>query len=167
MDVVGNVRCTAGIDLNYSAFPTFASNQIGYNGVFTIGTGSTKTTNAGHYVHPFNNTFYFPIGVYLFNAASYSYDQNHSMETKVCLTTTNGNSNASTIFTTTVPTALVDPVDTVKSSYSSVVTNNVTQIIKVSSASAYYAVFYCTPVIASGTITMNSGGFRCSFVRIA
>jgi hypothetical protein len=30
LDVVGNVRCTAGIDLNYSSLPTFASNQIGY-----------------------------------------------------------------------------------------------------------------------------------------
>ena len=30
LDVVGNVRCTGGYNLNYTSLPTYASNQIGY-----------------------------------------------------------------------------------------------------------------------------------------
>ena len=30
LDVIGNVRCTKGYDLNYSVVPTYAANQIGY-----------------------------------------------------------------------------------------------------------------------------------------
>jgi hypothetical protein len=45
LDVVGNVRCTAGIDLNYTTFPTYASNQIGYT--IIINPSSTVNTTNG------------------------------------------------------------------------------------------------------------------------
>ena len=43
LDVNGNVRCTAGYDLNYSSVPTYTSNQIGY-----IFTGNYPTANTGN-----------------------------------------------------------------------------------------------------------------------
>ena len=49
LDVVGNLRCTAGYDLNYTTLPTYASNQIGYTTFAkpTINNSlSTKTTLA-------------------------------------------------------------------------------------------------------------------------
>ena len=43
LDVVGNVRCTGGFDLNYSALPTYNSNQIGY----TYSVSSNTSANWG------------------------------------------------------------------------------------------------------------------------
>ena len=42
LDVVGNVQCTAGYNLNYSTVPTYTSNQIGYT---LSSTASSAVTN--------------------------------------------------------------------------------------------------------------------------
>jgi hypothetical protein len=63
LDVVGNVRCTAGIDLNYSTLPTFATNQLGHimQNTSTI-TSQTTIYNVVKIGATFNSV---PAGVWL------------------------------------------------------------------------------------------------------
>jgi hypothetical protein len=58
LDVVGNVRCTAGIDLNYSSVPTYTSNQIGHILTPTITATELAHLNAV-------TTVTLPVGVWL------------------------------------------------------------------------------------------------------
>jgi cytoskeletal protein CcmA (bactofilin family) len=92
LDVVGNVRCTAGIDLNYSSLPTFASNQIGcvYNGT---------SLNVVTYNSTLQTVFYLRLqqkGIYIITGAA-------------CINTVNTNTNCTinigyTTSTGSVPT---------------------------------------------------------------
>jgi hypothetical protein len=62
LDVTGNIRCTAGIDLNYTTIPTYSSTQLGYT--FTYTNTNSVAFNSGTTL---KNLIYFTItpGTYI------------------------------------------------------------------------------------------------------
>ena len=169
LDVVGNVQCTAGYNLNYSSVPTYTSNQIGYNGTFNLATGTVLTTGAGtpYFVYPFSNGFYFSPGIYIFSSIAYGYISSGSINFMAALLLATSNPGGiSTTNSGTNPTSAFE-------NHSSTLFNNgasappnvsFTDIITLTSASTYYVGYKC---VTSAAGTINTGGFRCSFVRIA
>jgi hypothetical protein len=121
------------------------------------------SANTIYYVRSFNNQFYFPVGIYLFLATTYSYDSNHFMRASCYLTTSYPSSESATNNITTT-----DPGGYPFKEYTSGSSNpnafNFTDIIKITTAGSYYLAIKCS-LTTGGTI--NSGGFMSSFVRIA
>jgi hypothetical protein len=69
LDVVGNVQCTAGYNLNYSALPTFASNQIGWSYRQSLSSG-ISLNGSDVAIFTYSNL---PVGIYIvFAAATFS-----------------------------------------------------------------------------------------------
>ena len=169
LDVVGNVRCTAGVDLNYTTVPTYASNQIGYNGTFTVATPSvnTKGSVSGlRYAYAFKSAHYFPVGIYLFLMNFYCYDGNTYLNLNMFLTTTNsGTSNSiDTIISANAPASPING-STIQTPTQITNAHTFTDIITIQTAGTYYAGFAFTPVL--NAVTVNIGGFFGRFVRIA
>ena len=61
LDVVGNVQCTAGYNLNYSSLPTYGINQIGWSYKQTL-SSNTGVSTSEVAIFTYNNL---PLGLYI------------------------------------------------------------------------------------------------------
>jgi hypothetical protein len=165
LDVVGNVRCTAGIDLNYSSVPTYASTQIGYSGTTTSNNSTVSVGTTQTVCFPYTNGFYLPVGIYLVSSLIYGYltaGGAVNIRSRTVLSTSNS-----------VVTNSINPINNNSEGYTSYIATGAsnincnfsyTDIFKVTTSNTYYFAHF---IYASAASTINYGGCNVTFVRIA